>query len=125
MKTTKSVDLIVKEWLYPTGEKEDTPQMRSPAAESDQTSSEEEEWASKAQVERLQAQLTEMHRFVNSIVKKHAKDIDGLKALARLAQRNNGSTRDELNQVRIEVAESLNGDVIDAAVSLFKLFLKN
>ena len=39
----KSKDTIVKEWLFPEGDREDTPQMRSPVDASEPTSSDEEE----------------------------------------------------------------------------------
>ena len=40
--TKRSMDHVVKEWLYPEGEKEDTPQMRIPVDGSEETSSGEE-----------------------------------------------------------------------------------
>ena len=92
--TKQSMESIVKDWLYPEGGKEDTPQMRSPADISEEDSSGEENWATQAQVDRLQVQLGEMRKFLNAVVKKHSKDIDSLKTSARLAQRTNGSMRD-------------------------------
>ena len=48
-----------------------------------------------------------MRKLVNNVVKKHAKDIDSLKTLARLSQKTNGSMRDELSGVKMEVAQGL------------------
>ena len=81
--------------------------MRSPAAESGQDSSDEENWASKAQLERLQGQLSDMRKFINIIVKRQAKDIDNLKTITRLSQRSAGAMRDELNELKLEGAQGL------------------
>ena len=105
--TKRSMDHIVKDLLYPEGEKEDTPQMRSPAKQSGQSSSDEEEWASKAQVGRLLGQLNEMRKFINDVVKKHAKDIDTLKTITRLAQKSSGAMSDDLNQMKFEITQGL------------------
>ena len=44
---------------------------------------------------------------MNTIVKQHAKDIDNLKMLARLHQRITGTIRDDLNQAKLEITQSL------------------
>ena len=81
----KSVETIVRDLLYPEG-KNDTPQIQSPADGSEENSSDEEEWASKERLEKLRSQLSETRKFINTVVKQHAKDIDNLKMLARMSQ---------------------------------------
>ena len=49
------MNAIVKEWLYPEGDKQDTLQIRSPIYTSESDSN-EEEWAPQTQVDRLQGQ---------------------------------------------------------------------
>ena len=102
----KSAKQAIKYLLYPEGRKEDTPQMQSPIENSDETSS-DEDWASKHQVAKLQGQVKELCKFVYNVVKQHAKDIDSLKTLARMSQRANGTLRDELSEIKFEVAQSL------------------
>ena len=104
---------IIKTWLYPEGEKVDTPQMRTPASVSvndsdgSNTSSAEEDWASKEYVDKVKGQVNELRKFVNTMVKNHAKDIDNLKVLARMAQRTNGSIRDDLSESKLEITQTL------------------
>ena len=48
-----------------------------------------------------------MRKFVNTVVKQHAKYIDNLKMLARMFQRTTGTLRDELNEAKLEITEQL------------------
>ena len=81
--------------------------MRSLVDGSEETSSDEEQLASKAQVYRLQGQLSELRKFVNTVTRQHAQHIDTLKVLARLSQRSNGSIREELNETKLEITQGL------------------
>ena len=84
--------------------------MRTPASVSvdeSSNSSGDEDWATKEQAERLKGQVNELRKFVNTVVKNHAKDIDKLKVLARLAQRSSGSIRDDLNESKLEITQTL------------------
>ena len=100
---------IIKDWLYPDGDKAETPQMHSPAnlsADGSNDSSSDDDRASKDQVDKLKGQMSELRKFVNTIVNNHAKDIDNLKTLARMAQRPNGSIREELSESKLEIAQT-------------------
>ena len=81
--------------------------MRTLADASEISDSDEEEWASRSRVDRPQSQLSELRKFVNSMVKQHAKDLDNLKVIARLSQRTVGTLRDEIHDTKLEVAQSL------------------
>ena len=59
------------------------------------------------QVDRLQGQVSELRKCVNTVVRQHAKDIDNLNVIARLSQRASGSIRDELNETKMEVTQGL------------------
>ena len=48
-----------------------------------------------------------MRKLVNNVINTHAKDIGSLKVIARLSQKTNGSMRDDLNGVNMEVAQGL------------------
>ena len=62
---------------------------------------------SKEQFDRAQGQLSELRKFVNMVVKQHAKDIDNLNMLARLTQRTTGTIRDDLNAAKFEITQGL------------------
>ena len=84
---TQPLSDIIKQWLYPEGEKVETPQLQTPASVSANSSepSSDDDGASKEQLERVKGQVNELRKFVNTVVKSFAKDIDSLKVLARLA----------------------------------------
>ena len=84
--------------------------MRSPASvpvNDSNDSLSDDDRASRTQVERLKGQVGELRKCVSAIVKNHANDIDSSKVLARMAQRSNGSIRDELNETNLEIGESI------------------
>ena len=51
--------------------------------------------------------MSETRKIMTMIVKQHAQDIDNPKVLARMAQRSNGTMRNELNEAKLEITKSL------------------
>ena len=101
-----AAEQFIRDMLYPDG-KVSTPQISSPTDRSSEGSSSDEDWASKAQLEKLQCQVIELKKFVNTLTQQHAKDIDNLKLLARLSQRTSGIMRDDLNNAKLEITQTL------------------